>query len=70
MRHDVAELVRKAEQQGWAVQQTRNNHLKWIAPVGKIVVSGSTMSDRRAIKNHLANLRRFGFRDGEVKRAE
>jgi hypothetical protein len=54
----------EARRQGWRVEQTgkSSRHLKWYSPDGKaVIVSSSTPSDHRAIKNHLALLRRAGF---------
>lgn len=61
MRGDFRELAQEARAQGWRVEETRG-HLKWLGPNGGVVISSSTPSDRRAIKNHVALLRRWGFK--------
>ena len=58
----LKELKKRAEAQGWRVEQ--NNHLKWFAPDGRtIIVTGCTESDCRALKNTLARMRRAGYHD-------
>ena len=54
------EVERAAVQQGWRVER-RGKHRAWHAPRGGIVVSSVTPSDHRALRNHLALMRRFGF---------
>lgn len=39
---DIEKLARRARKQGWEVQITRNNHLKFINPDGAVVVGGLT----------------------------
>lgn len=60
-RREVQALVRVAEQQGWTVEHTKNNHLKWLSPRGGIVYSSSTPSDHRALANLKRDLRVYGF---------
>lgn len=58
----LKELVRKAERQGWRVEQ--HKHIKWFAPDGRtVIITGCTESDGRALKNTLARMRRAGFHD-------
>jgi len=62
MTKDWKKLIREAERQGWQVEPTRRCHYKWWAPDGKtMLVSGTTTSDRRALMNHITNMRRAGF---------
>jgi hypothetical protein len=60
-RKTMKALRRLAEAQGWVVDPTKNGHLMWKSPAGQIVTSGSTESDWRAHRNHLARLRRCGL---------
>jgi hypothetical protein len=62
MRPETRELMRRAQAQGWIVQYTGSNHLKWRAPTGEIAISANTDGDKRSIKNHLARMKRMGFR--------
>ena len=58
----LKELKRRAEAQGWRVEVA--NHFRWFAPDGRtIIVTGSSESDGRALKNTLARMRRAGYRD-------
>ena len=58
---DLNSLMAQAGEQGWSVIHTGGNHIKWIAPSGAIVFSGSTNSDKRAILNIQRELRFKGF---------
>lgn len=61
---ELDQLRRLAVAQGWRVVRTNKDHYKWYAPDGKtMVVSGSTPSDHRAIKNQKALMRRAGFHE-------
>lgn len=60
-RKTMAALKRYAEANGWVVSPTRNGHFQWKAPTGEIITSGSTESDWRAHRNHVARLRRCGL---------
>lgn len=61
---ELKQLRRQAEHQGWRVVRTSADHYKWYAPDGKsMVVSGSTPSDYRAIKNQKSLMRRAGFHE-------
>ena len=61
MKKELKELRRAAEEQGWVVAPTRKSHLAWRSPSGYLVISSSTPSDRRAIKNLRAFLTRQGL---------
>lgn len=59
---EMKQLRKLAVEQGWRVEYTKGGHLKWFPPVGtEFVVSSSTPSDYRAIKNLRAMLRRHGL---------
>jgi hypothetical protein len=51
------ELARDCISEGWVVEQTNGNHLKWTAPNGEFVFSASTPGDQRVYRNHIALLR-------------
>lgn len=55
--------ARAAVEQGWTIEMTRGGHVRWTAPSGRVIFSPSSPSDRRAIRNTIAMLRREGFRD-------
>lgn len=62
--NDWKKLMKEAENQGWRIVRTKSDHFKWFSPDGKtLAVSGSTTSDRRALKNHISTLRKGGFHD-------
>jgi hypothetical protein len=62
MKKDWKDLRKQAEQQGWRIERTCSDHFKWYSPNGNdIVVSGLSCSDHRAMKNHIAMMRRAGF---------
>lgn len=58
---EMHQLVRQAMLQGWIVTRTKGSHLKWTSPAGDIVISSSTPSDPRTIKNTKRDLRIRGF---------
>lgn len=58
---EVSELAKQAISQGWEVQTTRGNHLKWLSPNGGFFFSALTPSDNRALKNLKRDLRVNGF---------
>jgi len=61
---ELESLRLRAIEQGWRVERSNGDHYKWYAPDGKtIIVSGSTPSDRRAVKNQRSLMRRAGFHD-------
>ena len=64
MKKELERLRQAAVRQGWRVERSNADHYKWYAPDGKsIVVSGSTPSDHRAIKNQISRMRRVGFHE-------
>jgi predicted RNA binding protein YcfA (HicA-like mRNA interferase family) len=58
MKHDLRQLLRQAQAHGWRVQPTRGGHWKLTHPSGDAVVTSSSPSDRRALANLKAQLRR------------
>lgn len=63
MNKNMKKLKKEAEEQGWTVEVTKKNHLKWISPDGDSVITSSTPSEYRGQKNFLSSLRRRGFKD-------
>lgn len=59
---ELRTLAKLAEQQGWEITKTSGGHFRWRGPDGALVISGSTLSDHRAVKNMQARLRRGGLR--------
>jgi len=60
---DVRRLIEVAESQGWAIEITGGNHLRFIPPdrTKPMVHMSSTPSDHRAVKNLEGQLRRAGL---------
>lgn len=56
------DLQRSATQQGWKLEM-RGRHVAWVSPEGRKVFSSKTPSDNHARQNHMALLRRAGWRD-------
>jgi predicted RNA binding protein YcfA (HicA-like mRNA interferase family) len=61
-RNDLKKLLSAAQEQGWRIELGKGGHFKLYAPdgVGRVTMS-STPSDRRALNNAIAQMRRFGF---------
>lgn len=57
---DLNALRKEYEKQGWTVERTRGGHLAWTSPDKNVrpIYSASTPSDRRALNNLRAALRR------------
>jgi len=58
----VAEVLERCEDLGCTVCKTKKGHFKVLIPDGGIVITASTPTDHRAIKNILAQLRRGGLK--------
>jgi hypothetical protein len=58
VKRDLKQMLRRAEASGWSVAPTRSGHWKLLHPAGGIVVTGSTPSDYRALRNFRAQMRR------------
>lgn len=56
MKKSIKEILKKHD--GWTVKRGGNGHWKCRHVNGALVVMGSTPSDRRALKNFRARLRR------------
>ena len=61
---EVKQLLRKVEAQGWRVVPTKSGHFWAYAPNGrdKVLIPG-TPSDRRGLRNTIADLKRAGFKE-------
>lgn len=57
----MRQLLRRIEKQGFTTQNTSGGHLKITSPDGKPIFAASSPSDRRAMKNLIAQLRRLGY---------
>lgn len=55
---DLRALAKRYVAKGWTLKPTRSGHIKWTAPGGQVVISGSTPSDWRSVKNTAAHLAR------------
>lgn len=49
---------------GWRIIRTRRNHLQWLPPAGRMIVTASAQSsaEHRSTRNALARLRGAGLR--------
>jgi hypothetical protein len=65
---EVTQLIREAVNQGWTVTKTKGEHFKWVSPLGVVVFSSQTPSDRRAIMNLKQDLKKRGFIEIEKKK--
>ncbi len=62
MADEIKELLDAAKEKGWRVEQTKKGHWRCYAPDGEnIVTLPGTPSDRRSIRNAIAQMRRYGF---------
>lgn len=58
---DLKPLIKAAERQGWRVDLSKNNHVKFLAPSGAMVIAGVSISDHRGLKNVQSHLRKAGL---------
>ena len=58
---DLKTLQKEAVSQGWVVNLSNGNHIKWIAPNGKVVFTSNTPSDKRALENMKRDLKSAGL---------
>lgn len=61
---DFRGIMTAAEEQGWVVEKTRQNHWRFLPPDKErspVIFSGSP-GDYRAFQNFIAALRRRGFK--------
>lgn len=63
MDKELKVIVKEARKQGWTVEETRNQHIRFISPSGAVYIAHKTASDHRGIKNMKAHLRRLGWVD-------
>lgn len=62
-RDEFQKIIDTAVAQGWKLKLTKKGHRKLLSPDGKTtVVTGGTPSDRRALMNFRADLKRAGVR--------
>lgn len=59
---DFRQLLRRCRDLGCEIGVTRGEHIKITCPNGAVVITASTASDWRSIKNLRASLRRNGVR--------
>ncbi len=61
---ELQDIIKEARAQGWRVERTKSGHWKFTPPdkTKKPIFTGGTPGDRRALRNHLAQMRRAGFR--------
>ena len=62
MNKDMKVLVNRCKMLGCEVIKRRNNHYTVILPWGPRIFLAGTPSDKRAMKNMIAELRRHGLR--------
>lgn len=62
--HDMKELEREAKRQGWKVQHSGSNHLRWTPPHGRAVMTSLTPSNNYAINMIERDLKRAGLKLG------
>lgn len=54
-------LLKEAEKQGWRVEATADGYQLYAPDRANIVTVHLTESDRRAFRNTIARMRRYGF---------
>lgn len=64
---ETTALARRAQAQGWDVRLTKNGHLAYRSPGGKLIHTGSTPGDASGQRDHLVRMRRAGFQDNPPK---
>ncbi len=59
---DFDDIVRATRAQGFTVEPTRNQHVRFVPPdpTKRVVVTGGTPSDKRSLQNLISDLRRDG----------
>lgn len=58
---DIEKLARKARKQGWTVEVTRGNHLKFTPPNGGQPIFGGLTSCQTGVKKFTSTLRKAGL---------
>ena len=59
---DLRKHLRKADKQGWRFEPT-NSGYRLLAPDGKNIVTIHKTPSTRSIRNYLADMRRYGYKD-------
>lgn len=62
MTKDLKVLFRRCEVLGCEVRKRRNNHYVVITPWGAKIFVGGTLSDHRAMKNIISDMRKMGLK--------
>ena len=58
---DIQKMMRKAEKtEGWKVEITKNNHIRFLPPQGEIIIAGLTPNDSGVLQTR-KRLRRAGL---------
>ncbi len=63
MPKDLAKLGRQLRKQGWTVEFTRSQHVRWVAPDGTVFTSGLTPGAgglHRTMKSLTGKMRELG----------
>ena len=60
---EMRKLISLAIKKGYNVELRHNGHYKFTAPTGKFFFTSSTPSDRRALNNILADMKRAEKQD-------
>ena len=63
---ELKRIIALAIRQGYSVELRNNGHYKFTAPTGRFIFTSGTPSDRRAIKNILADLKKLGLDTNEM----
>ena len=63
MHREIKQLARQARRQGWRITRQANSHLTFYPPQAPDtrITASATPSDSRALRNLLADLKRYGF---------
>ena len=62
MDKDLRKIAKALEDQGFEVNRLKSGHLEVRLNGRRVATFSSTPSDRRSLKNSLADVRRVGFR--------
>lgn len=59
LRGDLQALARQKKREGWEIEHTKGNHLRWVfVKTGAVVITSATPSDYRALANAKAQIRK------------
>lgn len=65
---DIEKIAEQAVAEGWRVEITKGNHVKWLAPEGvldhrgkRLILISALTGSRRGWQDHKAALRRAGL---------